>query len=93
MNGFPVAPPADAHGLLFRPTEMVGEGSKAAAEPLEADLWEIVCSADAVDPTTGVIVAWTHTSGMILEQLQQAGNHDGDNALREGGLVLLAVDP
>ena len=42
MNGFPVAPPADAHGFFFRPTKVIGKGGEAAAQPVQTDFRQAV---------------------------------------------------
>lgn len=37
MDGFPVAPAAVPHGFFLRPSEMIGEGSEAAAKTVQAE--------------------------------------------------------
>ena len=38
MDGFPIAPAAVPHGFFLRPSQMIGEGSEAAAQTVQADL-------------------------------------------------------
>ena len=46
MNGFPVAPPADAHGFFLRATKVMGKGGEAAAQPVQTDFRQAVCYPD-----------------------------------------------
>lgn len=47
MNGFPVAPPADAHGFFFRPSKVIGKGGEAAAQPVQTDFRQAVSGSKA----------------------------------------------
>lgn len=79
MDGFPVAPAAVPHGF-------------AAAQTVQADLREIVCGTDPVDLPPHAVAESAYITGVILQDFQKPGYHDGDDALRAGGLVLLAVE-
>ena len=93
MDGFPVAPAAVPHGFFLRPSEMIGEGSKAAAQTVQAYLREIVCGTDPVDLPPHAVAERAYITGVILQDFQKPGYHDGDDALRAGALVLLPAYP
>ena len=89
MDGFPVAPAAVPHGFFLRPSEMIGEGSEAAAQTVQADLREIVCGTDPVDLPPHAVAERAYITVVILQDFQKPGYHDGHDALRAGALVLL----
>ena len=93
MNGFPVAPAAVPHGFFLRPSEMIGEGSEAAAQTVQADLREIVCGTDPVDLPPHAVAERAYITVVILQDFQKPGYHDGDDALRAGALVLFPAYP
>ena len=71
MDGFPVAPAAVPHGFFLRPSEMIGEGSEAAAQTVQADLREIVCGTDPVDLPPHAVAERAYITVVILQDFQK----------------------